>query len=178
MTQYRILLRGINVGGRNKIQMKDLRASLSALNLKNIQTYIQSGNIFLESEDSSLLVEETIRTCLQKKFQISVPVFLYTEQKWKKIIEENPLSRYADNPLYGKYLNITFLKENLTQEEKLKIEKYKSEGEDFVVGDLCFYGWYGNGFGRSKMAETISKIRNGTTRNWNTLIHMNTIESL
>ena len=55
-----ILLRGINVSGKNKIQMVALRQLLNELNFQNVQTYIQSGNIVLDSE------EDIIRTILVK----------------------------------------------------------------------------------------------------------------
>ena len=52
MNTYIVLLRGVNVSGKNKLPMKDLRIVLEKLNYSNVSTYIQSGNILLQANES------------------------------------------------------------------------------------------------------------------------------
>ena len=60
MKRYIVLLRGINVSGKNKLPMAELRQILTNLGFQNIQTYIQSGNILVDAEDSKPKVAEKI----------------------------------------------------------------------------------------------------------------------
>ena len=68
MKKYIILLRGINVSGKNILSMSDLRQILNDLDFQNVQTYIQSGNIILESEVSKVLICEKIKKAILDKF--------------------------------------------------------------------------------------------------------------
>jgi uncharacterized protein (DUF1697 family) len=68
MTAYLVLLRGINVGGRNKVPMADLRAVLEDLGFSNVSTYIASGNVLLDSDLSAAKVASKIEDALPKAF--------------------------------------------------------------------------------------------------------------
>jgi uncharacterized protein (DUF1697 family) len=70
MTSYLVLLRGINVGGRNKVPMAELRAVLEDLGFSNVSTYIASGNVLLDSDLSAAKVASTIEDALPKAFKL------------------------------------------------------------------------------------------------------------
>ena len=70
MTAYLVLLRGINVGGRNKVPMARLRATLEDLGFEDVSTYIASGNVLLDSDLSRTKVAETIEAALPKAFKL------------------------------------------------------------------------------------------------------------
>lgn len=67
---YLALLRGINVGGKNKVPMAELKACFEELGCENVRTYIASGNVMFESNKSSAELTEEIQEALPKKFKI------------------------------------------------------------------------------------------------------------
>jgi uncharacterized protein (DUF1697 family) len=70
MTSYLVLLRGINVGGKNKVPMAELRKVLEDLGFENVSTYIASGNVFLDSDLSASRTAETIEAALPEDDEI------------------------------------------------------------------------------------------------------------
>ncbi len=90
---YIALLRGINVGGHN-VKMDKLRGLFTNLNLENVRSFIQSGNIFFESEekDQSLL-RQKIQKYLAAELGFNVPVFLRTLEQLKKIMSIDPFAK-------------------------------------------------------------------------------------
>ena len=70
MTTYLVLLRGINVGGKNKVPMAELRSMLEGLGFENVSTYIASGNVFLDAKESAKTVAGKIEAALPKTFKL------------------------------------------------------------------------------------------------------------
>lgn len=86
------LLRGINVGGNNMIKMADLKAALLEAGLKDVQTYIQSGNIIFrhaEKLDDAAL-EQLIGGCIREHFALNIPVIVRSGAEWEAILQQNP----------------------------------------------------------------------------------------
>ena len=92
MKKHIVLLRGINVSGKNRIPMADLRDLLNDLSFKNVQTFIQSGNIILESDEGKSGICTKINKGIQDTFGYDVPVMARTIPEWKKAIENYPFS--------------------------------------------------------------------------------------
>lgn len=90
--QYIALLRGINVGGNHKVEMKKLRELFESLGYTNIQTYINSGNIIFESSKRAALLYQTIPLELQKYFGFDIPTLLKTSTEIKDIAQAIPKS--------------------------------------------------------------------------------------
>jgi uncharacterized protein (DUF1697 family) len=91
MNTYIALLRGINVGGKRKILMKDLKELLLALGFENVQTYIQSGNVIFESnEKDKILLAKQIQTSISDKYGFEVPTIIIEISNYQKIIKSNP----------------------------------------------------------------------------------------
>ncbi|MCC5890062.1 MAG: DUF1697 domain-containing protein [Alkalibacterium sp.] len=93
MSKYVIYLRGINVGGKNKIRMADLREKLTDEGFENVQTYIQSGNIVLESELGTKTIEELAERIIIDNFEIDstrIKVLALEYGVYQRIIEETP----------------------------------------------------------------------------------------
>ena len=77
MKTYIAFLRGINVSGQRKIKMATLRGSIEKIGFKNVQTYIQSGNIvFISKADSKAEIREQLENCIEKKFGFDIPVLV------------------------------------------------------------------------------------------------------
>ena len=88
--RYLILLRGVNVGGNGILPMASLRTELTNSGFLNVSTYIQSGNIFLDSEKDAATITAEITDLLKEKFNLPVPMVLFTQSEWKKIISDAP----------------------------------------------------------------------------------------
>lgn len=93
MNTYIILLRGINVGGKNKVPMGDLRECLESLGFSNVSTYIASGNVMLESDKSTIEVKAQIEKVLPKRFKLDsefIKILVLTHKQLKSIIDHKP----------------------------------------------------------------------------------------
>ncbi|MFP3339017.1 DUF1697 domain-containing protein, partial [Micrococcus sp. SIMBA_131] len=73
MTTYVGLLRGVNVGGQNKINMSELRDALSSEGFQHVKTYIQSGNVLFQSEEPEALLRKKMEETIRKQFELKVP---------------------------------------------------------------------------------------------------------
>ena len=92
MTKYISILRGINVGGKRKILMADLRELYQSLGFENIITYIQSGNVIFDSKkkNAGSAFTKKIKAAIFEKYGFDVPVIIRSVEEIKNIIESNP----------------------------------------------------------------------------------------
>ncbi|CAI8289563.1 MAG: Uncharacterised protein [Polaribacter sp. SA4-10] len=167
MKKYIILLRGINVSGKNKIQMAALRLLLNELNFQNVQTYIQSGNILLDSEEDSMAVCQKIKKGIRNSFGFDVPVLARTVKEWSHVIENYPFP--IENE---KIVAFTFL--NMASKETGITIKNSEEDQYRIVNDVV-YLYCPTGFARTKLTNnSIEKKLNviATTRNLRTTLKL------
>ncbi|WP_439129982.1 DUF1697 domain-containing protein, partial [Polaribacter sp.] len=167
MNKFIILLRGINVSGKNKIQMADLRELLNDLEFNNVQTYIQSGNIILESDLDKTATYNKVKKGIQEKFGFEVPVIARTTSEWKKAIDNYPFTLEND-----KIVAFTFL-DKASKETAIEVNNI---GEDqYKIVDDVVYLHCPSGFGKTKLTNnTIEKKLkvSATTRNFKTTIKL------
>lgn len=100
MTSYVVLLRGINVGGKNKIPMAALKQCLQAEGYQEVGTYIQSGNVLLRSDLDAATIGRRIEAALQQNFTLDsdiVRVLVLTHAQLQKIIDEKPAG-FGEHP--------------------------------------------------------------------------------
>lgn len=100
MTRYVVLLRGINVGGKNPLSMAALKQELEELGCENVTTYINSGNVVLDSKKSAKALGAEIETVLPKKFKLHVEVIkvlALSAAAFKKVIADRPKG-FGDEP--------------------------------------------------------------------------------
>ncbi|MCG1035638.1 DUF1697 domain-containing protein [Polaribacter sargassicola] len=163
MKTYILLLRGINVSGKNKIPMVELRKLLNDLQFKNVQTYIQSGNIILQSDKSKEEVGNQVKIEIKNKFGFEVPVIVKTITEVEKIFKNYPFSLENE-----KIVAFCFLEKPV----KEIILDIKNTGEDqYKVDNDVVYLNCVSGFGKTKLTNnTIEKKLNAiaTTRNFKT----------
>jgi len=174
MSTYIALLRGINVSGQKKIIMAELRTLLAKAGLKNVRTYIQSGNIVFEPNDSAKTVDFTIHQAILKKYGFEVPIMVFEQSFLTQVIQENPFLK-KEPDLDIKMLYVAFLSEKPTP-DRLKILQEKYMGDDeFILSEKVVYLYYKNGAGRTKLTnnylETHLKIK-ATSRNWRTTLKL------
>jgi uncharacterized protein (DUF1697 family) len=167
--RYIVLLRGINVGGKNIIKMADFKMALTAIDCTDIITYIQSGNIILTHKNIPTdKLSLKINTCLLKQFNLIVPVIVLTIDEWIKLINNNP---FANLPM--EQLHITFLAAAVTS-TILNPEKYIKEYFT-IIGRACYLNLE-VAYSKAKLNNTYLEKQLGvstTTRNWKTCLAIN-----
>lgn len=96
---YLSLLRGINVGGHHKIRMADLKALYESIGFKNIQTYIQSGNVLFEADHllPETSIAQIISNAIADKYGFRIPIIVRTAQEMKQIVAQNPFLKNLDD---------------------------------------------------------------------------------
>ena len=93
MNTYVVLLRGINVGGKNKIPMSDLKKCLQGLGFSKVSTYIASGNVLLKSDQGAEDVKAQIEGALPERFELDnelIKVLVLTRDQFQAVIEDKP----------------------------------------------------------------------------------------
>lgn len=169
MNKYVVLLRGINVGGHNKLPMADLRNLLTNNGYTNVSTYIQSGNVLLSSEKNSVEISTHIILLIETEFSYNIPVITLTTDELKTCFLENP---YAQKEQDIKFLHVTFLDSLPKQElvKSLNINTYNNDA--YQVLGKCIYLYTPDGFAKTKFNNTQfeKKLHTvTTTRNWRTI---------
>jgi len=169
-TRYLALLRGINVGGNNIIKMADLKACFEKMGFDGVITYIQSGNVLFDSEDSDINhLTTTIEQNLSEQFSYASRIVLIPQEKLLRIIQTAP-DGFGVLPDEYRY-DVIFLKQPLTAEEALSKIKIK-EGVDFVTaGDgVLYFSRLSSQSSQSQMTKMMGTAiyKEMTIRNWNT----------
>lgn len=168
MTTYISMLRGINVGGKKRISMEELKGLYESLGYKDVQTFIQSGNVMFRSEDApEASMEKAIRDKIKEALDLDVKVILRTEDEFKAIIEKNPFKKEDPGNLH-----VTFLSDHPAKKPVEEIEKIKDKGERFFLSGRDIYLFLPNGYGRTKLSNDLFEKKLGvcaTTRNWATV---------
>lgn len=115
MNKYVVLLRGINISGKNSMAMNELKLELSN-NYKNVITYLNSGNIILESDiNERNKIKEDIELIIKDKFNLCIPVFVITKEELKELLNNQSEWWGLDNKEI--YNNIIFIIEPITYKE-------------------------------------------------------------
>lgn len=122
-------LRGINVGGNNRIEMKELREVFGALGFENVKTYINSGNVIFETVESDRL-SARIEKAIEAKFSLRIKTMTRSATEIRDIIENNPFAGQYEN---DKDLHVLFLDEELPPEKRELLLSNNNENEMFAV---------------------------------------------
>lgn len=169
MKSYIALIRGINVGGKNVLPMKALKALLENLGLQNVKTYIQSGNVvFQGNEKNTSWLSSKISAEIEKSHGFKPQVLLLNIEEMEEAIESNPFPEAESEP---KTLHLNFLA-SVPETPNLKaLESLKKENERFELKGNVFYLHAPDGIGRSKLAANAERLLGVTMtgRNWRTV---------
>jgi uncharacterized protein (DUF1697 family) len=167
-----LLLRGINLGARNRIAMPELRDALSEAGFDDVSTYLQSGNVVLTSAAKP---EQTARRCerlIEDRFGLDVKVVVRTRAELARVVERNPLADVAKDP---KRHQVSFLADKPSAETVRKLEAARAEPERLVVSGREIYAWHPSGVARSKLWALLAGQGLGvtaTSRNWTTVTNL------
>lgn len=169
MKTFVALFRGINVGGRNPLPMKDLAPLLENSGLENVRTYIQSGNVAFQADPSRVSTLATeIRNAVEESFGFRPEILLLDERELQAAITGNP---YLEADSAPSTVHLTFLAALPDDPDLESLERLRAPTERFELAGRVFYLHAPDGIGRSKLAARIEKALGvpGTSRNWRTV---------
>lgn len=172
-TRYVALLRGINVGGKNVIGMKDLRGVLEAHGLDNVSTYIQSGNVLFETDRPSKTLESEIEAALEKEFKVPLVVVLRSHRQLKAVVDKAPDGFGSDPDTY--YSDAVFLKAPLTAGQVMDIVALRDGVDQAWPGNgVVYFARLGAQRTKSKMSKIVSapEYKKMTIRSWTTTVKL------
>ncbi|WP_269222838.1 MULTISPECIES: DUF1697 domain-containing protein [Flavobacterium] len=171
MTTHLALLRGINVSGHNMMKMDALKATLEAIGFKNVQTYIQSGNVFVDTEEENAAkVGFQIKQEIFKAFGHEVPIVVIGKSDLEKSLKNNPFLKEKDvdtKKLYVAFTSIALRSDSIND---LKMSQVKPD--EAHIDENRIFIKYAVGAGKTRFDQKyIEKKLNvtATIRNWNTV---------
>ncbi len=171
MIKYAAFLRGINVGGKNKVKMETLREVFGALGFQNVKTYINSGNVIFETAKSdNRQLAATIERAINSEFSLVIKIMVRTIDEIEDIIKNNLFEGQFENQ---KNLHVLFLDEDLPEEKRTLLLSNNSENEMFAVRNREIFCLLRDaGFSDSLLGKDYigKKLKvSATARNWRTV---------
>jgi uncharacterized protein (DUF1697 family) len=164
--QHIVLLRGINLGPRNRIRMPDLRSALENAGFDHVRTYVQSGNIVLSSRTRPAA---TVRGVIAKEFGLDIAVVTRTRAELAKVVAHDPLATVVKDP---KRYQVSFCDAKPSRDVVRLLEDTAAPGERVVVHGREIYAWHPDTIARSKLWTLLAGQKLGVTataRNWTTV---------
>ena len=174
MAAFLALFRGINVGGNQIVKMSELKAVHEALSLRDVATYIQSGNVVFTSDDmDEPHLAQRIEANFAEKFGFRADVVVRSAAAMRDIIARNPFQdQAAKDP---KRIAVMFLRDCPTEQAQADLLTSYVGPEEIHISGSEMFTYYPDGMGRTKltMPLIVKKLQTtGTARNWNTMMRL------
>ncbi|PYI55501.1 DUF1697 domain-containing protein [Paenibacillus flagellatus] len=168
---YIALLRGVNVGGKHKVNMAELRSMLERMGFRRVQTYIQSGNVLFESDEDADKLRSRIEEGIRETFGVPAAVVLRTADEFDRIVAGCP---YAPDTLpEGASLHVSLLVEPISQDDLDSLTNAAVGGDEFRLDGFTVYLLFRQSVLDSKLAARLQKLGTlSTSRNWNTIVKL------
>jgi uncharacterized protein (DUF1697 family) len=170
VSRYVALLRGINVGGKNKLPMKDLVAMFCAAGCEDVEAYIQSGNVLFKARPPvAAKVPAAIASTIGARFGYRIPVVVRTAGEVEDVARSNPFLAAGQSP---DTLHVAFLADKPRAGGVATLDAGRSPPDEFIVRGREIYLHLPNGVARSKLTSAYFDSILGTTstmRNWKTV---------
>jgi uncharacterized protein (DUF1697 family) len=171
VTAFVALLRGVNVAGRKRTGMEELRKSFDALGLTNVVTYLQSGNVvFSSTQEDSHGLADALEARIAQDFGHEVNVLVLPAKEFDEIVRANPLSPRAKQA--GQLYHATFLFRHVPETLFAELQLPLQDGERAALVGRVVYLYCPNGYGKSGLNNAYFEKALGaraTTRNWRTV---------
>lgn len=168
------LLRGINVGGHNKIPMTELRALCAELGWDDVQSYIQSGNLIFRADATPAHLEALLEEAIERRFGLTVPVIIRSAAEWPGYLRGNPFPEISERE--PNLVMLALSKSAPPADVAERLQERAADGERVLrVGDAIWIHFAG-GAARSKLSPTLVARLAGspvTMRNWRTVLKLN-----
>jgi len=177
MNTHLALLRGINVAGKRKILMADLRTLMTNLGHTNVTTYIQSGNVLFTTTKKQSLekIADQITQEIETQYEFTVPVIVLKTADLKTAATQNP---FPINETTINQLHLTFLKTTPSPENLKKIKTYNFPPDQFSINGNFVYLLCENKYHKTKLSNTFFEKKlavPASTRNWKTITKILTL---
>jgi uncharacterized protein (DUF1697 family) len=167
-----VLLRGVNIGPRNRIAMPKLRDTLDAAGFADVATYLQSGNVVLTSDASPARLAAETERLIAAAFDLDIDVVVRTRDELAAVVRRNPLGDVAANP---KRYQVSFLSDEPDPKVLEALAEFAVGQEQFVAIGRELYAWHPDGIGRSRLWARLAGPALGVTataRNWTTVTNL------
>jgi uncharacterized protein (DUF1697 family) len=175
MTVYVALLRGVNVGAKNRLKMADLQHTLEAIGLGKVETYIQSGNLIFQSNQTEEALREKIELEIKLGFGLTISVVLRSADELEQLIRNCPFTedeiKQAEKAnTEGESLYVAMLPKAPLKEKIEPLNKYVTSEDKFQIKNRDLYLLLSHSSRNSKLAGNLQKLNEPVTvRNWNTI---------
>ena len=171
MTVVVSMLRGVNLGPHNRLKMEALRALYESLGLRDVATYVQSGNVVFRTTGRDLVkIGKRIEDGIESTFGFHSDVLLRTTAEMRGVVAANPFA--GRSGIEPSKLGIQFLAREPGEEAKAKLNSVEIAPEELRIHGREIYIYYANGMARPKLPlgliDRTTKMPN-TARNWNTV---------
>jgi uncharacterized protein (DUF1697 family) len=163
------LLRGVNLGARNRVAMAALADALQARDFAPVRTYLQSGNVVFSSELPESRLANDVKRTVRERFGIDVDVLVRTRAELAAVVASNPLAALATDP---KRYQVSFLARELDRASLDRVRALAVESERLEAVGRELYAWHPHGVARSKLWAGLAARTLGvpaTARNWTTV---------
>ncbi|HEV2982536.1 MAG TPA: DUF1697 domain-containing protein [Solirubrobacteraceae bacterium] len=163
------LLRGINLGPRNRVAMPALAQALQEQGFAPVRTYLQSGNVVLASELREAALADAVKSAVLERFEIDIDVLVRSREEFAAVVSNNPLAAVATDP---KRFQVSFLARELDNATLERLRGLAAESERLEAQGRELYAWHPNGVARSKLWAGLAARTLGvpaTARNWSTV---------
>lgn len=165
-------LRGINVGGKRKVLMVDLKLLFQKLGAKNVVTYIQSGNVVFDYDEGISIsdLEKFIEEAIKLKYGFDVPVIVKTSIEIDQVISDSPYQKEEIEKLY-----LAFLKDIPSEEGLDRLSAFDFNNDEYSVKGKYVYLKYSEKASQSKLTNNMieNKLKVvASSRNWKTMLKL------
>jgi uncharacterized protein (DUF1697 family) len=163
------LLRGVNLGARNKVSMAALKELFADLGAEDVETYVQSGNVLFRSSGARDDLVRAVETEIEQRLGLRVTVLLRTDAELARLVADNPFAEDEPDPTR---LHVTFLAERPDRSRSAALDEEQFAPDRFRVSRDAVYLHCPNGYGRSKLSNAYFEKQlavRATTRNWRTV---------
>ncbi|MFK7817372.1 MAG: DUF1697 domain-containing protein [Planctomycetaceae bacterium] len=169
MATFVALLRGVNVSGKNKLPMADLRAAVESAGFSNVRIYLQSGNVVVDSKGSAKSIGQQIHQLIDDNFSLDVSVLVRTARQWHQVAASNS---YFEAGIDPKRLYVTFTGRKTKSSDKKRLDTIKLGEDRYSLHGSEIYLDLVSGAGRTKLTNNAIEKKLevvATTRNWRTV---------
>jgi uncharacterized protein (DUF1697 family) len=169
LTAYIAMLRGVNVGG-NPLKMEWLRAACEEIGLRDVRTYVQSGNIVFTSRLGTAAIAQTLKTTVDAQTRLPVSVVIRNAAELAKIVAGNPFLKQKAVDVAK--LHVTFLDRTPTKPPFERLDALTGSRDQYRLAGREIYLHCPINYGETKLSNTaIEKVLGvgATTRNWKTV---------
>jgi uncharacterized protein (DUF1697 family) len=175
-TRYVALLRGINVGGRNKVPMAELREAFEREGFDSVSTYIQSGNVLFESDTAGAALEDRLEAAIEQQFGFPVVLTVRSVAQLRSVVAKAPDGFGSEPETY--HSDVVFLKPPLTSRQAMKVVETRDGVDQAWPGTgVVYFARLSARRAQSRMSRIVGtpEYKQMTIRSWTTTMKLHSL---